>query len=353
MKKVNFGIIGTGQMAATMVSAMRLMSNIDVVAVCGSSFDRTKAFATQFGIAHVYVSLDEFLSQSNIDAVYIANGNVQHAPNTIASLQKGKAVLCEKPIAISEAECQQIISVANATGKLCMEAMWTHCLPSYQALFEINRQRQLGEPLHLYADFGYPVNEQDSPRMFANVMGNGVLLDRAVYPVSLAIRLMGSVKDVKAKVVKNAGGLDIHADLLLKHINGSQSQLSVSFQALLQNRATLSCQSGSASLEPPLLGSEMLKINYVNLGDSNSVQHAAQKGLKFTLKNRLKQSALLRFLKAKKAGNTHFYSYGKSQYLPLLQHFCMMLEDKKLQSDWIPLSLSAEVQQVIAQAQTM
>lgn len=347
MKKINFGIVGTGQMAATMVNAMRLMPNIEIVAVCGSSTERASAFSEKFGIPNAYALLDEMLSQPNIDAIYIANANVQHAANTITALQKGKAVLCEKPIAISEDECQQIISVANATEKLCMEAMWTHCLPAYQALFEMNKNEALGKALHLYADFGYPVNPLSYPRMFANTAGNGVLLDRAVYPISMAIRLLGGVKGVKSEIVKNTNGLDTHADLMLIHEHGGQSQLSVSFQALLQNRATLSCEHGSVNLEPPLLGAETLLVNYASAG---SGQQADSRGLKSKLKEKFKQSAFLRFLKMKKSGKSNFYSYGKNQYLPLLKHFCALFEAQKSQSDLIPLSLSAEVLQVIAQA---
>lgn len=347
MKKINFGIVGTGQMAATMVNAMRLMPNIEIVAVCGTSTARSSAFAAKFGILNAYASLDELLSQPNIDAVYIANANAQHAACTINSLQKGKAVLCEKPIAISEVECQQIISVANATGKLCMEAMWTHCLPAYQALFEMNNKAVLGKALHLYADFGYPVSSTLLPRMFANTEGNGVLLDRAVYPISLAIRLLGGVKGVKSEVVKHDNDLDTHADLMLTHENGGQTQLSVSFQTLLQNRATLSCENGNVSLEPPLLGAETLLVNYAS---ADTEQQANSNGLKSKLKEKFKQSAFLRFLKIKKGGKSNFYSYGKNQYLPLLEHFCTVFETQKIQSDLIPLSLSAEVLHVIAQA---
>lgn len=347
MKKINFGIVGTGQMAATMVNAMRLMPNIEIVAVCGASTERASAFADKFGISNVYALLDEMLSQPNIDAIYIANANAQHAASTIASLQKGKAVLCEKPIAISEDECQQIISVANATGKLCMEAMWTHCLPAYQALFEMNKKEVLGKALHLYADFGYPVNPLSFPRMFANTAGNGVLLDRAVYPISMAIRLLGDVKSVRSEIAKNTNGLDTHADLMLTHENGGQTQLAVSFQTLLQNRATLSCENGNISLEPPLLGAETLLVNHV-MPDSG--QQADSSGLKSKLKEKFKQSAFLRFLKMKMGGKSNFYSYGKNQYLPLLQHFCALYEAEKIESDLLPLSLSAQVLRVITQA---
>ena len=345
---INFGVVGTGQMAATMMAAFKHLADVKVLAVASESIDRAQSFATKFNLAKAYQGLDDLLNDQAINAVYIANATESHAAATIKALKAGKAVLCEKPIATTEAENKLIELQANSAGKLCMEAMWTHCLPAYQRLFELSNSSKLGQPVHLYADFGYPVNINLQPSLFKFSAGCGVLLDRGVYPIALAIRLFGGVKQLNALIEYNQDGVDTHASLLLAHQNGAQSQLAVSFNSLLQNKAVLSFTAGSASLEPPLLGAEIM--SYQSFQASNR-QHANATGFKNTLKQQLKQSALLRRIKSyKNIGHQDYCSYGLNQYLPVLMHFCDLLRLDKQQSELLPLTLSGEVLRVIEHA---
>ncbi len=99
--RVRFGIVGTGRMASTMLRAFRELPNIDVTAVCSASPERAAAFAQRFGIKSSYSDLMQFLQNDAIDAVYVANHNVEHHLTAIAALNARKAVLCEKPFAIN------------------------------------------------------------------------------------------------------------------------------------------------------------------------------------------------------------------------------------------------------------
>lgn len=345
MQKINFGIIGTGLMAATMMEAFKLLPNVKVVAVASESAERANGFAAKFNIAKAYANVDELLSDKTVQAVYIVNLTESHAATTIKALQAGKAVLCEKPIATSEADCKRIAEVAAKSGKLCMEAMWTHFLPAYQQLFELNKAKVLGQPTQLYADFGYPTNSEAYPRLFKPSEGSGVLLDRGVYPIALAIKLFGNVHKITAQVTRNQDGVDTEAYLILTHENGEKSQLSTSIQSLQQNRAVLSFTAGAVSLEPPVIGAEALTIQHAQ---PHLASNQASLGLKAKIKQTLKQSAFLRKLKSKKSqGRRQFYTYGKNQYVPVLTHFCLLFQQGKLESDVIPLRLSNEVLRVI------
>lgn len=342
-------------MAATMMGAFKhlsqLKADVKVLAVASESMMRAQSFATKFNLPKAYQGLDELLNNEAINAVYIANATESHAATTIKALKAGKAVLCEKPIATTEAENKLIELQANSAGKLCMEAMWTHCLPAYQRLFEFSNSSKLGQPKHLYADFGYPVNISLQPRLFKFSAGCGVLLDRGVYPIALAIKLFGEVKQVNALIEYNQDGVDTQASLLLTHHNGAQSQLAVSFNSLLQNRAVLSCTGGSASLEPPLIGAERLSYQSFQV---NNQQHSSATGFKNSLKQQLKQSVVLRRIKShKNIGHQDYCSYGLNQYLPVLMHFCDLLRLDKQQSELLPLSLSGEVLRVIELAKNM
>ncbi len=348
---IKFGIVGTGKMAATMMEAFKHLPDVKVIAVSSESADRAKDFSLKFNIPKSYHSLNDLLNDQEIEVVYIANATESHASSSIQALKSGKSVLCEKPIATSEAESKLVEVESAKSGKLCMEAMWTHFLPAYQRLFGLKLDKTLGEPIHLYADFGYPANKETHSRLYSATSGSGVLLDRGVYPIALSLKLFGGVKHLTSQVEFNEDGVDTHASLLLSHQNGCYSQLAVSIQSLLQNRAVLSFTEGNVSLEPPVIGAETVAIQSIH---HDSASHANANSLKNKLKQQLKQSSFLRRIKSKKIiGKNEYYSYGVNQYLPMLNHFCALYRAGKSESDVIPLSFSSDVLHVVEQAKKL
>jgi predicted dehydrogenase len=352
MIEIKFGIIGTGRMAATMMAAFNHLSGAKMIAVASESAGRADAFAKLFAIPKAYSKIEDLLADKEIHAVYIANPTENHAKTTIQALKAGKAVLCEKPIAISEAESKQIEAEAARSGKLCMEAMWTLFLPAYKRMFELHESKTLGTPMNLYADFGYPVSPQAYPRLFAAAPGRGVLLDRGVYPIALALKLFGTVKKVSGNLILTKNGADTDAFLQLYHENGCNSQLTVSISTLLQNRAVLSSTGGMIALEPPVIGAESLSIRRAQI--DNNVSSPETYGLAAKLKQQLRQSPLLRRINSMKSMMTsEHHSWGANQYLPVLNHFCNLYRAQKLESDVIPLSLSSQVLHIIEQAKQL
>ena len=339
-------------MAASMMQAFKLLPGARVGAVASESQERADKFAKVFNIPQAYKSTDHFFAASGIDAVYIANANESHAPMTIQALVAGKAVLCEKPIGVSAAEAEEISAAAAQSGKLCMEAMWTLFLPAYRRLFELAEQSNLGLPLHLYADFGYPASKDAYPRLFAPSPGSGVLLDRGVYPIALALALFGKADQVSGNVIRTDEQVDAMANLQLRHGGGRLSQLAVSINSLTQNRAALSFTAGCISLEPPVIGAETLKITQAKIeANSNSFDAPA---LKPGLKQRLRQSSILRRVNSwRQAGGGEYHSYGANPYLPMLTHFCELYRAGKLQSEITPLSLSSGVLRIVDQAKRL
>lgn len=345
---IKFGIVGTGKMAATMMAAFKHLPDVKVIAVSSESTDRAKDFSLRFDIPKSYGSLSELLNDQEIDAVYVANATECHASSSIQAMKSGKSVLCEKPIATSVAESKLVEAESVKSGQLCMEAMWTHFLPAYQRLFGLELDRSLGEPIHLFADFGYPANRETHPRLFTPSSGSGVLLDRGVYPIALSLKLFGAVERITSQVEFNEDGVDTHACLILSHQNGCYSQLAVSMHSLLQNRAVLSFTEGSVSLEPPVLGAETVEIQHFH---HDQVSHAHTSSFKDRLKQQLKQSSFLRRMKSKKSGGQREYcSYGINQYLPMLSHYCDIYRAGKKESDVIPISLSRDVLAIVEQA---
>lgn len=342
------GVIGTGRMAETMVATIVRAPEFHVVGVASSSgkVDRARSLAAKFSVSNTYADSAPLLARDDIDLIYIANKTSAHAATSIAALQAGKAVLCEKPFATTLAEGRRVAEAARQSGCLFMEAIWTPFLPAYERLFELVRTNAIGAPAHLTASFGYPVSPSAHPRLF-DTDGGGVLLDHAVYPITLALKLFGRIETVEASLVRTANGVDSHANLQLGHTSGGQSQLAISLNNLLSNTAVVAGPAGSITLEPPLVGAEQVTIRRMKpIGDARSGDPSPTKVQK--LIQELRSVSALRSLRRYLSnGRREQHTYGTSKYAPQLQHVLGLLRSKKRESDIIPIEFSLEVLGVI------
>lgn len=335
-------------MAATMMSTFA-RANVHVAAVVSRDAKRAQKFASAFHIPIASGDLGAALSSDEFDAVYIANASVDHAMTAIAALQAGKAVLCEKPFAVNANEGNGVSQAARASGRLCMEGLWTAFLPAYRHFIELARTERYGKPAHLFADFGYPVGD-DLRRRVLSPTASGVLLDRGIYLVALALDIFGTVERVSAEFDRSANGVDQHVSLQLFHRNGGQSQLSASYVALMSNSAALACSKGMICLGEPLVGTEMVLTRQASVAQSLR-DPAEPLGKRASLMRSLREHSFLRRLKRSvDASRRQHFAYGPDPYLPQLQHFLGLLETGANQSGVLPLDSSLETLKVIDRA---
>ena len=346
MMHVRMGVIGTGRMAATMIGAAARMKSVTVrsVASASGSIDRARSIATAFGISDTYADLAPMLARDDLDLIYVATETRSHARISIAALEAGKSVLCEKPFATSLAEGQLVIDAARHSKGLFVEALWTMLLPAHRRAGEIIHAKEIGATTHLTASFGYPTSP--NPNRGASDAYGGVLLDRAVYPISLAIKLMGPVEHVDAAIVHGADDVDMEASLQLIHASGGHSQIAASLATLLSNEAVISGTGGSVTIEAPLLGSELITIRQIESAPpARAVGALSPQQL---LREKLRAiPAFRRFNRQLADGRREHQNYGTNQYLPLLEHVVELVSSKKKESDVVPLDLSLEVARVI------
>jgi predicted dehydrogenase len=326
--RVRFGVVGTGRMASTMLRAFRELPNIDVTAVCSASPERAAAFAQRFGIESFYGDLTQFLHHDAIDAVYVANHNVDHPLTAIAALNAGKAVLCEKPFAVNGEQGAAVLEAARANKVLFMEAIWTPFLPAYRRLSELVRSGSFGRATHLRFDFGYPASPAQNPSLFAP-SGGGVLLDRAGYGISFALNTLGPVKWVETALSLNEDGVDIGASLQLTHRDGGQSQIGVSLRSLLANSATVGCTAGMIGLSAPTIGAE--GVFWQRAGSPNTAGNSLRSTPSLT--ENLKRHSLIRRIKAVRSRpKTERHPYGTNPYVAQVRHFTELMRAGSVES---------------------
>jgi predicted dehydrogenase len=113
MRKLRAAVIGTGFMGKVHTEGIRRQSNVELAAVAGETEDLARKFGEQMGIERVTADYRELLADPSIDAVHVCTPNATHFPMSKAAIEAGKAVLCEKPLAISSKEAGELAQLAK------------------------------------------------------------------------------------------------------------------------------------------------------------------------------------------------------------------------------------------------
>ena len=120
-KNVKWGVLGTAGIAAgCTIPGMKKADGCELYAIAGRSIEKANAFKEKFGFEKAYEGYDALLSDPEVEAVYIPLPNHLHVPWVLAALEKGKHVLCEKPIAPNAAETKMLFDTAEKQGVYLM-----------------------------------------------------------------------------------------------------------------------------------------------------------------------------------------------------------------------------------------
>lgn len=187
MDRVRWGILGTANIALKkVIPGMRKAEHVELQAIASRSIERAKEAAARVGIPRAYGSYDELLADPDIDAVYIPLPNHLHVPWSIKALDAGKHVLCEKPIALSVAEAEQLQAAGRARPELkLMEAFMYRHHPQWVRTKELVDAGEIGRVKSIQSFFSYNNTNPEDIRNQA-AAGGGGLMDIGCYPISVA-----------------------------------------------------------------------------------------------------------------------------------------------------------------------
>jgi len=116
MEKINIGVAGLGFIGPAHIEALRRIPNLQVVAVSDFNLEIAQAKANELGIGSAYGSFDELLAHDGIDCVHICTPNFLHYEMAKKTLEAGKHVVCEKPLATTTAEAEELVALAKEKG---------------------------------------------------------------------------------------------------------------------------------------------------------------------------------------------------------------------------------------------
>ena len=182
--KVRWGVLGVAKIAtAKVIPAMQRGEWSEVAAIASRELGKAQKAAATLGIPRAYGSYDELLGDPEVDAVYNPLPNHLHVPWSVKAAQAGKHVLCEKPIAMSVAECHSLIEARDRAGVKIGEAFMVRTHPQWLRARELIRSGEIGELRAVIGAFSYfnrdPENIRNKPEI-----GGGALMDIGCYPIT-------------------------------------------------------------------------------------------------------------------------------------------------------------------------
>ena len=258
---IRWGILGPGRIAQTFAAAMSVVDSGTIVAVHSSQIERAQTFAAQFNIPIATDDRDVFFDESAIDAVYIAYPHSMHAETIMAVLEKGKHILCEKPLVTSESEARSVTVLAQQKKLLLMEALWTRFLPAWQRVEELLDNNSIGNIEHLKASFGFfaPFNPND--RLFNPSLAGGAMWDIGIYPIAMSQFVMRSMPtQINAAIVRGDTGVDEDSEVSMIYPNNVRCEFRVSLREALKNEFEIIGSEGSITIHSPFWGAEKITV---------------------------------------------------------------------------------------------
>ncbi len=192
------------------------LTGVTVTAIAARDGTRAEAAATKHGIPRVHSSYEALLADDAIDAVYIPLPNGLHGRWTVAALEAGKHVLCEKPFSANADEATVVADAAAASGLVVMEAHHASHHPETKRAAEIVRSGVLGDLLDARATFIVPMPPSGDIRWNLALAG-GSLMDLGCYPVRWLRDVLGVAPAVVDAAASDRDGIDASMDARLDY----------------------------------------------------------------------------------------------------------------------------------------
>ena len=249
-RRTRWGIAGTGWISRTTIKDLRLVENIEVLAVSSRQQETADGFAADEGIERAYGDYAQMLDDPDIDVIYIGTPHGSHHPMAVAALEAGKHVLGEKPLGVDAGQARELAELARQRGRFLMEAMWMKFNPMIRTLQRTVAEGAIGELRWMQAGFGFAVPYDPANRFWDPAQGGGALLDVGIYPITLTQLFTGPPDRITSEGTINPDGVDKR---VLVNLTGGevQAQLSTSIEHMLTPRATLAGTEGFIDVDLP------------------------------------------------------------------------------------------------------
>ena len=246
---LNWGIIGTGNIARSMADALKHVPQAQKYAVASRHIETADQFAKTWGFQRSYGSFADLLADRAVDIVYIATPNSRHKQDILDAIGAGKHVLCEKPMTLSAQDSADCFAAAHAAGVFLMEALWTAFFPAMQKAIEVIQSGTIGPVHYITANFVSYRDADMHPILFDPNLAGGARNDLGIYPLAAALLLAGPMRHFQTHSFMGPSGVDEMTTFSVEHENGALSVLTCGFRVELPVAVT--CVGAHGTLEIP------------------------------------------------------------------------------------------------------
>jgi predicted dehydrogenase len=260
-KKLGWAIVGLGSLAIHQIlPAFAKCEKSKVVALVSGHPDKADKLALRYNVTpkniYNYENYDTLKDNPEIDVIYIVLPNSMHAEYTIRGAQAGKHVLSEKPMAVSPAECQQMIDAAKKADRKLMVAYRCRYEPFNMEMIRMARSREFGPVKVIIADHGFNIGDPSQWRLKQSLSGGGCLMDIGIYSLQAARYITGEEPtEVTAQTYTTPNDprfkeVEETINFQLRFPSGALANCTSSYGYKDQNHYRVVCSDGWFELEP-------------------------------------------------------------------------------------------------------
>jgi len=259
-KKIKWGIAGCGRFAEqSFLPAVRLTRRSEVTALYSRDINRSRSLADKFGVQNSFNNYDDFL-KSDIDAVFVASANVHHYEQVIKAAKAGKNILCEKPLAITSEQAEEMVKVCKDNNVLLAVNYVHRYHPLVIKAKELIVNQKLGKLVSIDVHFNIDFPPDNNFRFKKELSGGGALRDIGTHMIDLLRFFGGEIESIDG-VVGNLvyqSEVDDFALGTVKFTKSGYGTFNVSFNNKKAfNRIEILCHKGAVAIDN-LIGRKIL-----------------------------------------------------------------------------------------------
>jgi predicted dehydrogenase len=261
LQLIRWGVVGPGHAGSRFAQGLEAVGGATLAAVYGRTPERVDTFADRFKVPRVCMTLDQ-LTESDVDAIYVATNPDTHAEICLHALAARKHVMCEKPAALNVRQLEQVLASAREQDRLFMEAMKPPFFPLYRRLREYLQIDPIGPIGLVRAGHADSARAPDYPIHSAELGGGGIMAI-GPYEAFLALDWLGPLKHVQTMGRLSKAGVDSLALFQTEHERG-MAQLHAGLDLFSRGDALLCAPRGYVLIHANWWNPARATIHYVD-----------------------------------------------------------------------------------------
>ncbi|MBR3697012.1 MAG: Gfo/Idh/MocA family oxidoreductase [Clostridia bacterium] len=278
---LKLGCVGAGRIARRMCKESKYVSGINFDYVYGRNEEKIKEFTNKYDLNFYSTDYNEFLKE--VDAVYIATPHLTHYEFAKKALEKGKHVLCEKPLCLEKAKAEELYRIAKERKLVLYEAIKTAYSPAFIRLISLAKSGVIGEIKDVDATFTKLMTDY-SLREFDKNQAGGSVTELSTYPLIAIIKLLGyKYEDVEFVSYYGDKDVDLYTKIILKYPN-SIATAQVGLGVKREGELIISGTKGYIIVPAPWWKTEYFEIRFENPNDTEKYFYKFEEdGLRYEL----------------------------------------------------------------------